>query len=88
MPGWLSWLKRPTSAQVMISWFMSSSPASGSVLTAWSLEPASDSVSPSLYPSRAHTLSLSFLKINKQKIFLKNPPLVFGVLEHHYAVSQ
>ena len=41
-------VKRPTSAQVMISWFVSSSPASGSVLTAWSLEPASDSVSPPL----------------------------------------
>ena len=41
-------VKRPTSAQVMISRFVSSSPASGSVLTARSLEPASDSVSPSL----------------------------------------
>ena len=38
----------PTSAQVMISWSVSSSPASGSVLTAQSLEPVSDSVSPSL----------------------------------------
>ena len=36
------------SAQVMISWFMSSSPVSGSVLMAQSLEPASDSVSLSL----------------------------------------
>ena len=41
-------VKHPTSAQVMISKFMSSSPMSGSVLTAQSLEPASDSVSPSL----------------------------------------
>ena len=41
-------VKRPTAAQVMISQFVSSSPASGSVLTAQSLEPASDSVSPSL----------------------------------------
>ena len=41
-------VKRPTSARVMISRFVSSSPASGSVLTAWSQEPASDSVSPSL----------------------------------------
>ena len=39
---------RLTSAQVMISRFVSSSPALGSVLTAQSLEPASDSVSPSL----------------------------------------
>ena len=41
-------VERPTSAQVMISRFVSSSPASGSVLTDQSLEPASDSVSPSL----------------------------------------
>ena len=41
-------VKPPTSAQVMILWFMNSSPTSGSVLTAQSLEPASDSVSPSL----------------------------------------
>ena len=41
-------VKQPTSAQVMISRSVSSSPASGSVLTAQSLEPVSDSVSPSL----------------------------------------
>ena len=41
-------VKRPTLAQIMISHCMSSSPMSGSVLTAQSLEPASDSVSPSL----------------------------------------
>ena len=41
-------VKRPTLVQVMISWFVSLSLASGSVLTAQSLEPASDSVSPSL----------------------------------------
>ena len=41
-------VKRPTSAQVMISWPVSSSPASGSGLMAQSLEPASNSVSPSL----------------------------------------
>ena len=41
-------VKRSTSAQVMISWFVGWSPASGSVLTAQSLEPASNSVSPSL----------------------------------------
>ena len=41
-------VERQTSAQVMISQFMGSSPASGSVLTEQSLEPASDSVSPSL----------------------------------------
>ena len=39
---------RPTSAQVMISQPVGSSPASGSVLTAQSLELVLDSVSPSL----------------------------------------
>ena len=38
-------VKFPTLAQVMISRFVSSSPTSGSVLTAHSLKPASDSVS-------------------------------------------
>ena len=38
----------PTSAQVMMSQFVGSSPVSCSVLTARSLEPVSDSVSPSL----------------------------------------
>ena len=54
-------VERPTAAQVMISWFVSSSPAWGSVLTAQSLEPASDSVSPSLSapPSLMLCLSLS-----------------------------
>ena len=42
-------LQCPTLAQVMISQFMSSSPMSGSVLTAHSLELASDSVSASLF---------------------------------------
>ena len=41
-------VKGPTSAQVMISQLMGLSPVSGSVLTAQSLEPALDSVSPSL----------------------------------------
>ena len=41
-------VKRPTSAQVTISRSTSSSPASGSGLMAQSLEPVSDSVSPSL----------------------------------------
>ena len=67
--------KRPTLAQVMISWSVSSSPESGSVLTSGSLEPASDSVSPLLYPSPAHALSLSVSQQNtlqkiKKKKFL------------------
>ena len=42
------WAKHPTSAQVTISQFASSSPASGSALTEGSLEPAWDSMSLSL----------------------------------------
>ena len=62
--------KHATSARVMMSWFMSSNPASGSVLTAQSLEPASDSacvcVSLSLPLPHSCSLSLSLsLKINK-----------------------
>ena len=52
----------PTASQVMISHFVGSSPALGSVLTAQSLEPASDSVSPSYslpLPTRALSVSLS-----------------------------
>ena len=41
-------VERLTSAQVMISQSVGLSPMSGSVLTARSLEPASDSVSPCL----------------------------------------
>ena len=56
---WGAWVaqlvERPTSAQVMISRSVSSSPASGSVLTGQSLEPVSDSLS----------LSLSLSKVNK-----------------------
>ena len=52
-------IEHPTSAQVMISRFMGSSPASGSGLTARSLEPASDSVSPSLSAPPLLTLCLS-----------------------------
>ena len=56
-------VKRPTSAQVMTSRFVGSSPASGSVLTARSPEPASDSVSPSL--SAPPPLALCLSKMNK-----------------------
>ena len=55
-------VKRPTLAQVMISWSVGSSPASGSVLTAQTLEPASDSVSPSLSDPPPLPLCLSPLK--------------------------
>ena len=60
---WGAWVarsvKRPTSAQVMISRSVSSSPVSGSVLTAQSLELASDSVSPSLSAPPPFMLCLS-----------------------------
>ena len=60
------WVKQPTLTQVMISWFVGSSPVSGSVL---SLEPALDSVSPS--GSALPTLML-FLSLKKIiKIFKK-----------------
>ena len=61
-------VKRLTSTQVMISWFVSSSPGLGSVLTAQSLGPASDSVSPSLSaPPPLCSVSLCLSKINKCK---------------------
>ena len=52
----------PTSAQVMISLSLSLSPAPGSMLTAQSLEPASDSVSPSLSALTPLTLCVSLLQ--------------------------
>ena len=54
-----------TLAHVTISRFVGSSPTSGSVLTARSLEPALDSVSPSLSVSPlAHALSRCLSKTN------------------------
>ena len=58
-------LKPPASAPVMISRSMSLSPVSGSVLTAQSLEPASDSVPPSLSAPPPLMLCLSLSKIYK-----------------------
>ena len=56
-------VKRLTSAQVMISQFVGLSPVSGPALTAQSLEPVSDSVSPSLCPFPTHALSLSLKNV-------------------------
>ena len=73
-------VKRPTSARVTISQFVSSSPGSGCVLTAQSLESALDSVPPSVSaPPRTHarslclslSLSLSKKRINVLKKFFK-----------------
>ena len=55
-------VEHPISAQAMISWFRTLSPKLGSVLTAGSLEPTSDAVSPSLSApptpaSHSHSLS-------------------------------
>ena len=52
-------VKHLTLAKVMILQSMSLNPASGSVLTAQSLEPALDSVSPLSAPPPTLTLSLS-----------------------------
>ena len=73
--AWVAqWVKGPTLGQVMILQFVGSSPTSSSVLTAQSLESASDSVSPSLSAPLSLTLclslSLSLSKIHK-KLFLK-----------------
>ena len=73
--GWVGaprgtrWVKCPTLDfhLVMISRFVGSSPASGSVPIAQSLEPASESVSPSLSvpPLLSICLSLTLSKIDK-----------------------
>ena len=66
---WVAWVAQsvecPTSARVMISRFMGSSPVSGSVLTAQSLEPASESMSPSLSPPPLLMLCLLLSLNNK-----------------------
>ena len=76
--AWLAQQVEPlTSAQVTISRSVSPSPASGSVLRAQNLEPASDSVSPSLSapPPVALSLFLSLSKINIKKMTMF--PFVF-----------
>ena len=55
-------VKFPTSAQGMILWSVSSSPESSSVPTAQSLEPAWDSVSPSISAPPLLTLCQSLSK--------------------------
>ena len=71
-------VERPTSAQVMISLLVSSSLAWGSVLTAQSLQPALDSVSPSL--SAPPLLALCLSKLNKHLKILKKKELFLGRL--------
>ena len=67
-------VKHTTSAQVMIVQFGSLSPMSGSVLTDQSLEPASDSVSPSL-SAPPYSVSLSFKTKQTLKKILKKEHL-------------
>ena len=80
---WGAWVahsvERPTLAQVMISWFMSLSPVLGSLLTAQNLEPASDSVFPSLTapPLLTLCLSVSLSKINIKKFTKKEKRFYF-----------
>ena len=79
--GWFSQLSVLTSAWVMISRFVGLSPTSGSVLTAQSLEPASDSVSPSLPAPPLLAVCFSLSKINKcKKRKKKKEKKVFKVL--------
>ena len=63
-------VERPTSAQVMISWLVSSSPALGSMLTAQSLEPGAVSASLSAPPLLTLCLGLKNKQMLK-KTFLK-----------------
>ena len=65
-------VKQPTSAQVMISRSVGSSPASGSVLTAQSLGPASDSVVPPLSAPPLLVLCVCVCLSLKNKYTLKN----------------
>ena len=69
--GYVAWVvqsvKHSASSQVMISCFMDLIPALGSVLTAQSLEPASDSASPSLSAPPLLMLCLSVSLKNKIK---------------------
>ena len=65
-------VQHPTSAQVKTSQFVSWSPTWGSVLTAQSLEPISDSVSPSL--SAPLLLMLARLLALSLSLSLSLPP--------------
>ena len=87
--SWDTWMAQlvahPTSAQVMISRSVGWSPASGSVLTAQSLEPASDSVSPSVCPSLLD-LSLSLSLKNKQTLEKKKLFQLEDLLQPHWLI--
>ena len=82
--------KHPTLAHVMVSEFVTSSPTSGSVRTARSLELALDSVCLSLCPSPARALSLCLSKTDKhyKKKKKREPQIreVVSSVEAHIAV--
>ena len=65
-------VKRPTSAQLTILQFLSSSPSSGSVPTAQSPEPNSDSVSPSLSMPLPCSYCVSLSEIKEMLMFFFN----------------
>ena len=66
-------VKRPASAQVMISRSVGLSPMLGSVLTAQSLEPASGSVSPFLPLPCLHSVCLkNKINIKKKKLKIRD----------------
>ena len=73
-------VEHPTLTQVMISQFVSSSPAWGSVLAAQGLEPALDSVCPSLSAPPPFMLSL-FLSL-KNKIKTLKKIIIKGLVAH------
>ena len=77
-------VKRLTLAQVMISQFVSSSPTAGSVLTAWSLEPALDSVPLSLCPSPADTWFLSLFQKYNNYIIIDWLIFCFSRNDHNF----
>ena len=74
----------------MISRHVNSSPTSGSVLTAQSLEPASESVSPSLSLPLLSSRSLALSKINKhqKKIVTGNLSLFIPFIYCTYLSTQ
>ena len=85
--AWVAqWVEHPTSAQVMISRVTGLSPASGSVLTARSLEPASDSVPPSLSPLPCSCSVSVSVSVSQKQINIKKMP-VTSVMSADFPLS-